>query len=313
MNKLEEIITSCYYVVNNAEHVKINEHEIEKLIKNWTTEKPKHWLASNPFGLLDLPIEKIVNLLIILGSIDCSFWGEPKWTITTKENQEIDGAFALIYALVNLQKEKEHLDFTKISFSEFKEVLKGNVTIPLLEERYKRVQETSGIINEKMNGNFYEHTKEITKDIDLFNLIVDTFPGFLDIRDYKGKTIPFYKLAQLVTSDILHIREMKENVSADYSHLIGCADYKIPQSLRGLNILEYDEELASLVDNKVEIKENSIYEVEIRASMIVAIDKIKKGLNNALCAIDINDIIWALGQDKSKNFKPYHRTRTMSY
>ena len=59
-----------------------------------------------------------------------------------------------------------------------------------------------------------------------------------------------YKLAQLLTSDILHIRELKENIKVDYSHLVGCADYKIPQVMRGLGILEYNRKLADIIDNR---------------------------------------------------------------
>ena len=57
----------------------------------------------------------------------------------------------------------------------------------------------------------------------------------------------------MLTSDILHIRELKENIRMDYSHLIGCADYKIPQVMRGLGILEYNDKLANIIDNKKEI------------------------------------------------------------
>lgn len=83
--------------------------------------------------------------------------------------------------------------------------------------------------------------------------------------------------------------------------------------LRGLGILEYDPELANLVDNKREILKNSKYEVEIRASMIVVINMIKDKLNGKIDAIDINDIIWGMGQDKSKKLKPYLLTRTLDY
>lgn len=108
---------------------------------------------------------------------------------------------------------------------------------------------------------------KITTDIDLFDIIIDNFPNFKDRREYQGKNLYFYKLAQLLVLYILHIRE---------------------------------------------IKENSRYEIEIRASMIVVIDRIKK-LDNYILSIDIYDIIWSLGQDKQKNLKPYHLTRTMSY
>lgn len=47
--------------------------------------------------------------------------------------------------------------------------------------------------------------------------------------------------------------------------------------------------------------------------MVVAINLIKKELNNKVSAIDINDTIWSFSQDKTKKLLPYHFTRTLSY
>ena len=217
-----------------------------------------------------------------------------------------------MYAILRYVKEK-NADFSEISKEEFAKILKGNVEIPLFEERYKIIRNVSKIVNEKMKGNFYEYIKDITSDIELFDLIIRDFPSFKDERTYNGKTIYFYKLAQLLTSDILHMRELKEGIKMDYSHLVGCSDYKIPQVMRGLGILEYNEELANIIDKKEEIKQNSIYEVEIRANMLIVIDLIKRKLNDRVCAIDINDYIWGQGKNKSINLKPYHLTRTTNY
>lgn len=76
-----------------------------------------------------------------------------------------------------------------------------------------------------MNGSFYEHTKIINNDKDLFEIIVKFFPDFKDERIYNGKKIYFYKLAQLLTSDVLHIKSFKDRRSVECSHLIGCVDY----------------------------------------------------------------------------------------
>lgn len=308
---LDNVLITCKYVMDNAKHVKINKEKIKEFSLSIKDLKLEHWLSFNPYNILNWSVEDIVNFLIILGSIDCSFWGNPKWTIET-ENGEVDGAIALIYSLVKL-KIKGHLNFEQISYQEFTEALKGNVSMPLEKERYDVLYQTSFVINHQMNGNFYQYIKNINNDIELLNLIINNFKSFKDIRTYNGKTIYFYKLAQLVTSDILHIRELKENIWVDYSHLVGCADYKIPQILRHIGILEYDQDLSSLVDNKIEIEENAIYEVEIRASMIIAINLIKKELDDKMTSLDINDYIWLLGQDKSSKPKPYHLTRTMSY
>lgn len=56
-------------------HVKINQLEINNLIKNTNFDKLKHWLSSNPFGIIDLKIKDIINFLVIYDSINC-FFGE---------------------------------------------------------------------------------------------------------------------------------------------------------------------------------------------------------------------------------------------
>lgn len=83
--------------------------------------------------------------------------------------------------------------------------------------------------------------------------------------------------------------------------------------MRGLGILEYDKDLSALLDKKIEIEENSEYEVEIRASMIVVINYIQEQIDKSIDRIDINDFVWSNGQEKTRNWAPYHLTRTISY
>ena len=237
-----------------------------------------HWLSSSPFGLLELPVETIINFLLIYESIDFSFWGSPKWSIET-DSDKLDGSIALLYALLKYVKKSKTTDFSNVSQECFSNILKGNIEISLLEERFKIIKEISNIVNEKMQGNFYQYIKHITSDAELFETIIKYFPSFKDERTYNNQTIYFYKLAQLLTSDILHIREQKEKIEVDYTHLVGCADYKIPQILRRIGILNYDDELSKTVDNQIEIPTNSIYEVEIRANMLTVIDMINQKLN----------------------------------
>ena len=308
----EEIIKSCKYVSENSKSVQINEINLDNFIKEINNIETKHWLSFSPFNLLDLPVETIINFLLIYESIDFSFWGNPKWTILIDDVKE-DGSIALLYAILKYVKKKNSTDFSNITKDEFKKILKGNVEIPLFEERYNIIKNVSKIVNKKINGNFYKFIKNITSDTKLFNVIVSNFPNFKDERTYNNKKIYFYKLAQLLTSDILHIREQKENIKVDYSHLVGCADYKIPQVMRGLGILEYSNKLANIIDNKEEIEVNSKFEVEIRANMIVVIDMIKNKLGDNVCAIDINDYIWCQGRNKNIKLKPYHLTRNINY
>ena len=247
---LEKIIESCYYVANNAKDVFINYDVLDNFILNIDCNNLKNWLSYNPFNILDLGIEKIVNFLLLFEAIDYSFWGSPKWSVKA-QNMVIDGSEALLYKLLEYVRKSNNYDFSKVTFKEFSDILSGNIEIPLLEDRYNTLVNISNVVNDKMNGNFYEYIKEYTNDTDLFNLIIDNFSSFIDEREYNGKKIYFYKLAQLLTSDVLHMRMLLENVQIDVSNLVGCADYKIPQTMRAIGILEYSNDLCKTIDSRL--------------------------------------------------------------
>ncbi len=308
---LEKIINSCKYVMNNAKFVTINYDKLNVFITTIDCKELKHWLSNNPYKILDLGIENVINFMLLFESIDYSFWGAPKWTIDT-ELGEKDGSDALLYAMLEYVRKKKLSNLYDITYEEFKVMLNGNVEIPFIKERYETLTKISRIVKEKMNGNFYKYIYYIHNDIDLFQVIISNFTSFKDEREYNGETIYFYKLAQLLTSDILHLREQIEKIRVDYSHLVGCADYKIPQTMRALGIIEYNEELSNIIDNKLEIEYSSKYEVEIRASMIVVIDYIKNRILNTN-AIDINDYFFMTSKKVKAIAKPYHLCRNRNY
>ena len=308
---LEKIKSSCNYVALNSKYVSINYKKLNEYIKTIDIKKIKFWLSNNPYDLFEMKIDKVINFMLLFDSINYCFWGQPKWTIETIEGKK-DGSDALLYTLLNYVKKSDRVDFSNVSFKEFSNILKGNVDIPFLKERYNTIVSICNVVNEKMNGNFYNYIKEINKDTELFKIIINNFSNFCDERDYNNEKIYFYKLAQLLTSDILHIKELINGTKVDYSHLVGCADYKIPQTLRTLGILEYNEELSEIVDNKKIIDKNSKYEVEIRANMIAVISYINSNLKN-VCQIDINDYIFSTSKNVKNIVKPYHLCKNRNY
>lgn len=302
---LDKISQTVKFVQENSKYVKINYLVVDKFLDSF--KEPKFWLMSNPFNILDLDIEELVNFLLIYHTIgDYCFWGEPKWKIETDEGI-LDGSFAIMYIV--LKWFKEHKSFDVLKF-EFKDILKGNVEIPLIEERYEELV----MMNEFLKGkSFYKMVQDLTKDEDLFNFLITNLPYFKDEREYKGREVYFYKRAQLLTSDILHVRSIIERIEVDYTNLVGCADYKIPQVMHSLGMLEYDKSLEERLENLVEIPFNSEEEVEIRANSLMVVDYIYKRLNKKIARMDINDLLWILGQDKAKINKKYHRTKTVNY
>jgi len=290
--------------------------KLNEFVDKLNIENSIHWLHDLPFGMDKLSTEELVNFLLIYHTMGFCYWGEPKWEVEYNNNK-YDGAYGLICALTKkIEKNKLFLDFTylsSLSYEEFKVILSGNIEIPLIKERYDFLMEVSKIVSQDMNNNFYKFTKDMNNDIELTNFLIDNFPSFVDVSEYKKRDVYYYKRAQLLVSDILHIKQEQLGVYVDYSNLIGCADYKIPQVLRDLQIVEYDDKLSELVDNKVQLDKGSIYEIEIRSTMLVVVDYIKNKSLHKYNAININDYIWLQGQDKNNTKMPYHRTRTTAY
>ncbi len=307
MDLFLKIEKSTKYVQENSENVKINYEKLDEIIKNINLKNNTHWLISNPFGILDMSIIELMDYLLILHTIgDYCFWADNKWSIKTNTGI-LDGTYAIMYLIAKRMHQGQSFQMSEREFQEF---LKGNNTIPLLKDRYNNLC----LMHQFLNGQkFYDLIKDKTNDIELLEYLITNLSYLEDISEYKGKKVYFYKRAQLLTSDILHIREYKEGIKVDYSSLVGCADYKIPQVLNNLGILDYSSNLENKIINKIELPENSEEEIEIRANTLVVIDYIANKLNNKISRMDINDYIWLLGQDKSKITKPYHRTLTKHY
>lgn len=308
-NLLDRIKDSALYVSNNSKYVKINYEKIEEVLASGSFNDIRYWLDTNPFDILDMNYRDIVNFLLVLHTIgDYCFWGEPKWEIDT-EIGKLDGSYAMMYILINRFKNNSDMN---MRYEEFADMLKGNVEIPLLKERYNCLVEMNTYLD-GIGKDFYDEIKDIRVDIELLDYVVSTFSYFKDEGIYNGEIVYFYKRAQLLVSDILHVRKMLENIEVDYSNLMGCADYKIPQVMNALGMLEYEYDLEFKLARKDEIEENSDMEIEIRANDLVVIDYIYQKLDGKICRMDINDYIWLLGQDKSKINKNYHRTKTIHY
>jgi hypothetical protein len=205
-----------------------------------------------------------------------------------------------------------------ISEKEFKNILKANVEIPLLRQRYEITKSVAKILLAKYQGDFLKVLEASENDaVKFLNLFPTDFISFEDFSEYKGKKVYFYKRAQLLISDVAEIfkREGAGNIT-NIDKLFGCADYKIPQLMRKLGILEYSKELSEKIDSKIELPHNGSEEVEIRSNQLWAVELIRQKIVKRLPNVNrmqIVDHLWLLSQEKSPLDKPYHRTRTTAY
>jgi hypothetical protein len=318
---MNKIVKSCKFVVDNSQHIKINSEKVDKFCDYFSHNHIKHWIDESPFNLKKLNPKDRLHFLLVFNSISFSYWGDPKWKIMY-HSEEVDGAYGMISAIAKAVENKiPILDaqfLSEIKKSNLSKILEGTVQIPLFEERLNVLREVGTTLLEKFDGDFTNIFKKTNADSQkLLSLIIENFPSFEDSSTYKGEKVYFYKRAQLLTADIVQaFNGEKFGKLENVSELTACADYKLPFVLRRLGIFSYSDYLADKIDNRVQIDKDSEEEVELRANTIWVVELIKQKIKKKIAhadSIHVNDHIWMLGQEKLKNDKPYHLTRTTSY
>lgn len=106
------------------------------------------------------------------------------------------------------------------------------------------------------------------------------------------------------------------------------ADYRVPQilrlslfvikltSIRQLGIMSYSDSLREKIDSRAEIPFGSEEEIEIRACTVIAVEHMQqvfqqKGIN--LFVIEIDWLLWQIGEKRKDEIPPHHRTLTIYY
>ncbi|MCB9798261.1 hypothetical protein H6758_00880 [Candidatus Nomurabacteria bacterium] len=318
---MNEIVESCRFVAKHSEHVKIHSEKIQEFAEYFDHSHIKHWIDDAPFDLKQLSREDRLHFLLVFNAISFSYWGEPKWKIVYN-GDEVDGAYGMICAIArSVEKGIPILDpyfLSQMSEEEFSRVLEGNVEIPLFQERYHILQNVGKTLLEKFDGKFSNVVEQAGGDAQKFlNLLVKHFPSFEDMSEYHGKQVFFFKRAQLLIADIYQaFSDFQYGKWGNIDMLTACADYKLPFVMRRLGILSYSDSLTKKIDGRVELVHGSQEEVELRACTIWAVEMIKKQVQKKIPEVDsihVNDHIWVLGQEKYKDDKPYHLTRTIAY
>lgn len=104
----------------------------------------------------------------------------------------------------------------------------------------------------------------------------------------------------------------------NYESLTCFADYRVPQILAEKGILEYSPELLEKIEKKVVMDYGCQMEVELRACMIQAVEMICQRLADTegkkkLSAIEVDWLLWQVGERDKESIVPFHRVFSIFY
>jgi hypothetical protein len=212
-------------------------------------------------------------------------------------------------------------NLSTITEKEMKEALKPYLqhhVVPNLSERCRLWNELgAGLLLAEFEGSAMKLIETCHNSAPrLVKLIISNFSGFRDETVYQGKWICFYKRAQIAVADL------NAALSLDLEgleNLTTFADYRVPQLLRHVRVLEYNQELENAVDNRVPLSGKQ--EVYVRAATVMAVERLVHAYNlennphEKITAVQMDWHLWQVGEKLNQDAKmnPHHCVNTIFY
>ncbi len=322
---MERVLSSVEPVVKSSAHVRINHAAIEGFCQTVSAKDFAESEFDDQTSLKSGLVDDQIGLVMVYNTVNYCYWGDPKWTITRGGNL-YDGSAAMLRSLKSAIEGEFPLTYpaylAKLPKDDLKEIFKGNIQIPLFEERLRLLRILGQTVKDKFDESFLNVIRAGKYDAEkIVEVLVKDFPRVFDDSSYfNGHKVRFYKRAQLVPAhlDELSRQDLIPFQIKNIDQLTAFADYKVPQLLRKSGILEYASDLAFKIDNQIKIPQDSDDEIEIRANTIWAVELVTQALKYKFPDLPVNaartdGIFWFRGQVKSPDDKPYHLTRTTWY
>ena len=318
-----EILPACQFVMDNAESVKIDHDVLKSLAGRWVDhpfEVPGwdweiHWRG---------PDRSMAHYILLLDALNFCFWvdpGQPRWRVFYRDRW-FNGYKALSVALGRALDEGFPLTSAQaladLTESQLSHILRGEGQIPMLEQRLSHARQVGRQLLALYGGDFGQAIASAQGSATaLTGLIARDFPCFYDVSRYRGREIPLFKRAQITVVDLAgSLNFAGLGAFHDLDQLTAFADYKIPQVLRALGVLQYSAPLPSQVYSQQLLSPGSPEEVEIRAGMVWAVELVRQHMarsGRVLRAYELDWFLWNLGQSPLPAELPYHRVRTVFY
>ncbi len=339
------VLASTAPVVAAARHVRIRGDAVERVagelrdVEAPAWDEAPHWRDGT---------WRTAVWVLVLDALNFCFWSadpDParRWRVTWR-GTEHNGYDALAAALHRAVAEGRPLwdaaylaDVSDDEVSDILHPVKGAPSIPLFPARVAHLREVGrGLLalgedaaRAGVTPVEYLIGEAGGSAARLVELVVRHFPSFddtvlwpersplSDTDTVPAENIRFYKRAQILVAD-LHGAFAGSGLGAFHNldGLTAFADYKVPQVLRRLGVLDYAPALASRIARRELIPAGSRPEVEIRAATVWACELLRRAMSThgrAIATYELDWLLWTAGQALPPSSEPYHRTPTIFY
>ncbi|KIM54488.1 hypothetical protein SCLCIDRAFT_1221986 [Scleroderma citrinum Foug A] len=345
--------------------------------RTWRAQ-PLHICPPEPYSPSNPLTTQCLNWIFLISALNFSFWSEKEGTIerygvewrkgwdTTLERSVHTGYWSLVAALNRALEENIPITDPAFYSSEyicpdslishvFRAAPHSTEQIPLLKERIAIMREVGFILCTEFGGSYFGFLEAFQKRhrgrgtaFDLAQMVTDAFPSFRDEQWLNGQRILFWKRPQILVAETWAAFYPK--VSTDphpifpsgpsIGGLTMFADYRVPQILHHLCILEYPSSLVKELRTGTCLAPGSREEISLRAASIIAVEHVRqeilrfrdrpakndvdKSTSEDISSVLIDFYLWDLAKKiergeeqiqgvETADMVPAHRTRSIWY
>lgn len=245
------------------------------------------------------PVERTERYLLVLDTVNFSFWTSPGWTGPKRGYRELAGALRRVFEAGDELATPEAL--REVTAARLETLLGG--PLPMLEERAAALR--------ALGRQGFEDLVQPTAAGTARSLAA-RLESYRDVAVYLGRRIPILKRAQIAAAD-LHGAGVR--TFPDLGALTCFADYKLPQILRHWGALVLAPDLARRVDTRTPLNPGEPAEVELRCATVTCVERLRDALEargRELRAVELDWILWEAAQNLA-GMAPHPRTRTIFY
>jgi Potential Queuosine, Q, salvage protein family len=316
------ILDSTKRVVERAEYVRIRRDQLNAFAKR----VPASLNSSPTWDMRHFSdkTQRTAQWVFVLDALNFSFWPdreENRWCVEWN-GEMMNGYWALACSLRKAIESGVRItdaDFLEnVDVPTLRSILDGTGKVPMIAERVANLNEAGKVLRQSYDGSFANLLEEAGGSaVRTIRLITEAFSSFNDVAVYAGEKVYFYKRPQILVSDIWGaFSGTGLGHFSDIGELTAFADYRLPQLLRALSILEYAPSLAERVDNLIQISPGSNEEVEIRSATIWSVEELRCSLallGRQIEPFSIDWWLWEISHLPAYEKRPHHRTRTIFY
>nr|CAH0112445.1 unnamed protein product [Daphnia galeata] len=331
---------SAAFIASVSKDVQINPDgirtvaaEIARSIASCEFEPSNMMIHSYPLPVTE--DESSIEWLFVADALNFSFWAAEENAHYSVElhGKQYTGYMALCAAItraleagIPITSSQYYVNITKEEVDKIFISSTGE-SIPLLDDRWRILQECGKILNATFDGKFYNCVKQSENSAKkLLDLIVLNFPSFRDEGIIEGEMVSFYKRAQILVADIWSIfKGQKLGSFSDIDSITMFADYRVPQTLVHFGAMIYSGRLHDLLCSNHMFLNGDREEMEIRGCSIHSVELIKEELKSyAFNAMEkslpmnsamIDYFLWEYRRRFAQALTkvPYHKVRCIYY